>query len=91
MLLLTLDIVLAGICAWSAYRALPRGLSLLRLGYDAVKTAVTNSPDVRRDIAARRAVSDGGRYMLSGFAWLFTGALFSVATVYFIAQLTTRL
>lgn len=76
--------LLAWRLAWSALR---RGVDFVRVGWLAIDTAVQH-PGYRSDFFARGVISEGGRFLVAGIAWVLlavgaggAGAAFAAAAL----------
>ena len=82
MFLLTVNALFAAGAFAIAMQAVRKGLPFIRSGWDAIQTQ-TGYPDFRVNVERRRAISDGGRFLLGGLLWLLTALLAFAAAVYF--------
>lgn len=89
MLLITVNGVLALVCAHFARISLVHALPLLRTGWLAIDVVV-RQPGYRQDVEKRRRISDGGRLLFSGVVWAVTG-LVALGLGAFFAVETLRL
>lgn len=84
MLLLSLNAVLAALCAHYAQRSAARARAFLGPGYVLIRDRVQRHPkDFRHDIFARRDISIGGQYLIGGIAWATMTLLFVGGTLFF--------
>lgn len=77
----------AGFIAF-AFSALRRGLPFARSGWLAIQTS-TADPDYRRNVERRRAISEGGRFLIAGLLWLGASAASLAIGAYFTLQAIT--
>ena len=82
MFLLTVNALFAAGAFAIAMQAVRKGLPFIRSGWDAIQTQ-TEHPDFRYNVERRRAISDGGRFLLGGLMWLLTALIAFAAAVYF--------
>ena len=82
MLIATIDTIFAAIFYLFARRSLPRGVDYLRYGWMVVDTEV-NKPGFRDNTESRRAISEGGTYLISGLLWCGGGLLAAYFAVAF--------
>jgi hypothetical protein len=82
MFLLTVNALFAAGAFAIAMQAVRKGLPFIRSGWDAIQTQ-TGHPDFRVNVERRRAISDGGRFLLGGLLWLLTALIAFAAAVYF--------
>ena len=82
MLLVTLNAIFAAASFFLAQRGLQRGWPFIKTGWMAVQ-ANANQPDVRQNVFRRLAVTEGGRFLIGGIAWLVMGILALIAGIYF--------
>lgn len=82
MLLVTLNAIFATASFFLAQRGLQRGWPFIKTGWMAVQ-ANASQPDVRENVFRRLAVTEGGRFLIGGIAWLVMGILALIAGVYF--------
>ena len=59
-----------------------KGWPFTRHGWRMIQTQVGH-PDYRVNVERRRAIGDGGRFLLAGVGWLIGSGLLGVAAVYF--------
>jgi hypothetical protein len=85
MLLASLSAVFALIFGTLAYRGIPHGLTLTRIGWQALN-ATADKPDTTTNIERYRILSDGNRFFLAGLGWLIMGVVSAI-----LAVLTTLL
>lgn len=82
MLLVTLNAIFGAAAFFLAQRSLQRGWPFVRIGWMAVQTQASH-PDFRQNVFRRFAVSEGGRFLMGGLAWLLLGILSLIAGIYF--------
>ncbi len=82
MFLLTVNALFAAGAFAIAMQAVRKGLPFIRSGWDAIQTQ-TSHPDFRLNVERRRAISDGGRFLLGGLIWLVTALIAFAAAIYF--------
>jgi hypothetical protein len=82
MFLLTVNALFAAGAFAIAMQAMRKGLPFIRSGWDAIQTQIGH-PDFRYNIERRRAISDGGRFLVGGLLWLVTALVAFAAAVYF--------
>lgn len=85
MLLLTVNALFAMGAFAIALQAVRKGLPFIRSGWDAIQTQ-TSYPDFRYNVERRRAISDGGRFLLGGLLWLLTALAAFAGAIYFGSQ-----
>ena len=85
MLLVTLNGAFGAGFLFFAMRAFQRGWPFVKHGWLAMKTN-TQIPDFREQVERRRAISEGGQFLIGGLLWLGAGVGSLVAAIYFIAQ-----
>ncbi len=85
MLLTTVNSIFAFIFLSFAYSALRRASPLLMTGWYAIQGAVQR-PDYRHDVESRRAISNGGRFLIGGLFWGISGLVSGGAGLYFGLQ-----
>lgn len=74
MLLLTLNTIFAWIFGQFAWRALPKGTAFIQHGWLLLQTHA-EQPDAAKHVEHRRAVSEGGTYMIAGVLWCGAGLI----------------
>ena len=82
MFLLTVNALFAAGAFAIAMQAVRKGLPFIRSGWDAIQTQ-TGHPDFRYNVERRRAISDGGRFLLGGLLWMVTALAAFAAAIYF--------
>lgn len=82
MFLLTVNALFAAGAFAIAMQAVRKGLPFIRSGWDAIQTQ-TDHPDFRYNVERRRAISDGGRFLLGGLLWILTALIALAAAIYF--------
>ncbi len=90
MLLLTLNAIFAMAAAGIAVQSFRRGIPFVRNGWTVIQTQ-TQHPDYRVNVERRRAISEGGRFLIGGITWLVISIGAVLATVYFGGQAFTLL
>jgi hypothetical protein len=85
MLLATLNAIFAMGALGISVQAFRKGLPFIRSGWDTIQTQ-TRYPDFRYNVERRRAISDGGRFLIGGLLWLVTALAAVIAAVYFGIQ-----
>jgi hypothetical protein len=85
MLLITVNAIFALGAFGVAMQAAGKALPFIRSGWDALQTQ-TQHPDFRHNVERRRAISDGGRFLVGGLLWLVTALAALGAGLYFGAQ-----
>ena len=85
MLLATLNAIFAMGALAIATQAARKGIPFVRDGWTMIQ-AQTSHPDFRYNVERRRAISDGGRFLIGGVLWLVTGAAALAGAVYFGVQ-----
>jgi hypothetical protein len=82
MLIITINALFGAGCLFFTQRAFRRGWPFLRIGWTAVQ-ASASQPDFRVNVFRRRAISEGGRFLLGGLFWLVAAGVGLVAALYF--------
>jgi hypothetical protein len=90
MLLAALNAIFAMGALAIATQAVRKGLPFVRDGWTLIQTQ-TSHPDFRYNVERRRAISDGGRFLVGGILWLLTGAAAVAGAIYFGIQTYTLL
>jgi hypothetical protein len=90
MLLATLNAIFAMGALTIALQAFRKGLPFLRSGWTTLQIQ-TQHPDFRTNIERRRAVQEGGRFLVGGILWLVISLVAFIAAVYFGVQAFTLL
>jgi len=90
MLLVAVNALFAMGASAIALQAARKGLPFVRSGWAAIQTQTAHA-DFRQNVERRRAISDGGRYLLGGLLWLVTALAALIAAVYFGTQAFTLL
>ncbi|MEO8608251.1 MAG: hypothetical protein ABI690_10235 [Chloroflexota bacterium] len=90
MLLASLNAIFATGALAIAMQAVRKGLPFIRSGWAMIQIQ-TSHPDFRYNVERRRAISDGGRFLVGGVLWLVTGAAALAGAVYFGIQAFTLL
>jgi hypothetical protein len=90
MLLATLNAIFAMGAFTIALQAFRKGLPFLRSGWTTLQVQTQHS-DFRTNVERRRAVQDGGRFLIGGILWLVMSAVALAAAVYFGVQAFTML
>jgi hypothetical protein len=83
MLLGTVNAVFALASFFLARRSLERGWPFIQTGWSAIQSQA-QYPDVRENVFRRLTVSEGGRFLMGGIAWLTMGILALLAGIYFM-------
>ena len=90
MSLAAVNLIFAAIFVWLARAALRRARPFLRTGWQVFDSQVQH-PDYRQNVERRRAISEGGSFLLGGIALALAGigglVLAAVLTVQAIAML----
>lgn len=84
MLLAAASAIVALIFGQFAWRNVRRGWQFTRLGWQRIQTARTHG-DPRTDIEARRAVSEGGYFLIAGLGWLLACLLAALLAALFLS------
>jgi hypothetical protein len=90
MLIATINAIFAMGAFGIALQAFRKGLPFIRSGWNALQSQ-TDHPDFRHNVERRRAISDGGRFLLGGLLWLVTALIAFGAILYFGAQAFTMM
>jgi len=84
--------LLAGISAIFAYvfaiftrQALRRGFPFVRSGWTMI-SAHASRPDARQDVEARRTISTGAVFFISGLFWLLAAVICAALVIFFASQ-----
>jgi hypothetical protein len=85
VLLATINAIFALGALAIAAQAARKGIPFVRDGWTIIQTQ-TSHPDFRHNVERRRAISDGGRFLVGGILWLLTGAIALAAAIYFGIQ-----
>lgn len=81
MLLASISMVFALIFGTMAYRSIPYGWTLTRLGWTVLR-ANADKPKASQNVETRNLLSDGNRFFLAGLGWLITGIVAALLTVF---------
>ncbi len=84
MLLVTLNGAFAAGFFFFAMRALKQGWPFLKHGWLMMQTQ-TSHEDYRFNVERRRAISEGGRFLIGGILWLVGGVAALIGSLYFSA------
>jgi hypothetical protein len=90
MLLAALNALFAMGALTIALQAFRKGLPFVRYGWTVLQTQ-TQHPDYRTNVERRRAISEGGRFLVGGILWLMMSLGAVLAAVYFGLQAFTLL
>jgi hypothetical protein len=85
MLIATINAIFAMGAFGIALQAFRKGLPFIRSGWNALQSQ-TDHPDFRTNVERRRAIADGGRFLLGGLLWLVTALIAFAGALYFGAQ-----
>ncbi|MBZ0287331.1 MAG: hypothetical protein K8I30_06935 [Anaerolineae bacterium] len=85
MLLATINAIFAMGALAIAIQAARKGIPFVRDGWTLIQTQ-TRHEDFRHNVERRRAISDGGRFLVGGALWLITGSAALAAAIYFGVQ-----
>lgn len=85
MLLAGVSAILSYVFGSVAWRSAPRGWQFLRLGWALIEP-YASSAEGRRDVNGRRAISEGGNYVLAGGAWLVASIISAGMALFFFIQ-----
>jgi hypothetical protein len=85
ILLVTVNAAFGAGLFFFAFRALQRGWPFLKTGWLMMQTQ-TSAPDFRTNVERRRAISEGGRFLIGGLLWLAAGLGSFVGAAYFLLQ-----
>ncbi|MDQ7025029.1 MAG: hypothetical protein Q9P01_18690, partial [Anaerolineae bacterium] len=81
MLLASFSIVFALIFGTIAYRSVPYGWTLTRLGWTVLRVKA-DKPNVTQNVEARNLLTDGYRFFFAGLGWLITGIVAALLTIF---------
>ncbi|MEZ4669206.1 MAG: hypothetical protein R3E39_14965 [Anaerolineae bacterium] len=82
MLIVTINAIFGAGCLFFAQRAARRGWPFLRTGWMAVQSNASQ-PDFRVNVFRRRAISEGGRFLIGGLLWLAAALVGFLLALYF--------
>lgn len=85
MILIILNSAFAVGLFFFSMRAVQQGWPFLKHGWLMMQTQ-TSDPDFRYNVERRRAISEGGRFLIGGIMWLVAGIGAFVAAIYFSLQ-----
>lgn len=85
MLLVTLNAAFGAGFLFFAMRARQRGWPFVKHGWLTIQTQ-TAFPDYRFNVERRRAISEGGRFLIGGLFWLTASLGGFIAALYFSVQ-----
>jgi hypothetical protein len=85
MLFAALNAIFATAALGIAMQAFRKGLPFVRDGWTVIQ-AQTREPDFRENVERRRAISEGGRFLVGGLMWLLTAIVAFVGAIYFSVQ-----
>jgi hypothetical protein len=85
ILLVTLNAAFGAGLFFFAIRALQRGWPFFKAGWLMMQTQ-TGAPDFRINVERRRAISEGGRFLVGGLLWLAAGLGSFAGAAYFMIQ-----
>lgn len=88
MVILTLNVLFALGFAAAGLKAARQGWPFVRYGWLLLSL---NAPDARLNVERRRAVSEGGRFLIAGALWLGAGGGALGLAAYFGFQVMTAL
>jgi hypothetical protein len=82
MLTVTLNAVFCFGATMLALQCWGKGWPFARHGWQMIQAQVAH-PDYRVNVERRRAISEGGRFLLAGIGWLLGCGLLALAALYF--------
>lgn len=88
MLLAAINAIFAMGALTIAMQAFRKGLPFLRNGWTVLQTQ-TQHPDYRTNVERRRAINEGGRFLIGGILWLVMSLGAALAAAYFGIQAFT--
>jgi len=85
MLLVTVNAAFGAGFLFFAMNAIRRGWPFVRHGWLTIQTQ-TADPNFRQDVHRRRAIGEGGRFLVGGLLWLGAALGSGAAGIYFTIQ-----
>jgi hypothetical protein len=85
MLMMGLSAIVAYIFGRVAWQSAPRGWRWVRLGWALIEPHA-RTPEGRANVEGRRAISEGGNFIVAGLGWLFISAVSVVMMLFFAWQ-----
>jgi hypothetical protein len=81
MLLASISMVFALIFGTIAYRSIPYGWTLTRIGWGVLRSNA-DKPDATHNVETRSLLSDGNRFFLAGIGWFISGIVAAIVAVF---------